>query len=414
MKSNYIISITGTKGKTTLSRLLNYFFLQSNERLLLVDSDGHYINGEQKSTHLDSVYNKQMATTVCPGKYLFELMHQKGIAILETSVGSSGPIGLGYTKHQTSVFTNVFEDHLGSRIKNKEELLEEKLKISLDKVSEGDTFIFNANDSYISKGVIERNNTDIQYIPIYISSRKVHYDIADFNFCMYEVDSKMIRATFNGKEFNYSLKEDNFSKEGEYLPAVYAILAALAVMYSYSRDVSFIEDLFSTLGSYVVDQKGGRMVELSSSKKDIDVILDFAHEKESLRELAAYARKKTTSQLIGVVRFSADRTKDQLEDYARSLAHDFDKLIIYDKNFPYQGTSIIQRSKDSRFIRDKKDVPEIIYQAADLVRNDGSVIKVKDETEAFTKAFQMSTDGDVIIHISNKHEESYEIVKGII
>lgn len=44
-----IISITGTKGKTTVSRILDHVIHSLGETTLRVDTDGHFINEKQKA-----------------------------------------------------------------------------------------------------------------------------------------------------------------------------------------------------------------------------------------------------------------------------------------------------------------------------------------------------------------------------
>ena len=91
-----IISITGTKGKTTVTRVLSYVLHRLGENTLRVDTDGHYINELQKSTLTDSKNIFSLVPTVCPGKYLLDMRKYcpSYTAILETAIGSSGKGGL--------------------------------------------------------------------------------------------------------------------------------------------------------------------------------------------------------------------------------------------------------------------------------------------------------------------------------
>ena len=81
---------------------------------LRVDTTGHFINGERKSTLKDSSEIWGAVPTVCPGRYLWEFfvnpeLQKNGIAVLETALGSSTSKGLGYFSHQVGIFLNVFE-----------------------------------------------------------------------------------------------------------------------------------------------------------------------------------------------------------------------------------------------------------------------------------------------------------------
>ncbi len=48
-----IIAIGGTKGKTTIARLLSYLYTKNGRYTLLVDTDGHYVNNKIRSTTQD-------------------------------------------------------------------------------------------------------------------------------------------------------------------------------------------------------------------------------------------------------------------------------------------------------------------------------------------------------------------------
>jgi len=96
-----IISITGTKGKTTVTRALSEIIYKSGENVLRVDTDGHYINEKRKSTLEDSKKLFMLVPTVCPGKYLLDVKKYfpDFTAVFETAIGSSGSAGLGYGLH---------------------------------------------------------------------------------------------------------------------------------------------------------------------------------------------------------------------------------------------------------------------------------------------------------------------------
>ena len=108
-----IISITGTKGKTSVARIIDYVLRNSNKTTLRVDNDGHYINGKRKSTLDDSINFFGKTPSVCPGKYLITMKRYfpDFTAILECSIGSAGE-GLGYRFHDVGIFTNVYFDHI--------------------------------------------------------------------------------------------------------------------------------------------------------------------------------------------------------------------------------------------------------------------------------------------------------------
>jgi cyanophycin synthetase len=162
-KRPYVIAVTGTKGKTTIVRLLDHILRTEVSNLLRVDSDGHYVDGKQKSTNQDSVDLGQAAPTVCPGKYLYELLHkEEQVAVFEVAIGSNGPMGLGYRGHNIGVLHNVYEDHLGIRISNREMLAESKAKLVFGRLSKlaGNAYAcFNMNDKLVCDNLYNVNKS---------------------------------------------------------------------------------------------------------------------------------------------------------------------------------------------------------------------------------------------------------------
>ena len=74
------ILITGTKGKTTVSYLVDNILMALKKTTLRVDTTGHFINGERKSTLDESKAIWGLVPTVCPGRFLWELKNWEKFA----------------------------------------------------------------------------------------------------------------------------------------------------------------------------------------------------------------------------------------------------------------------------------------------------------------------------------------------
>ena len=94
------IVITGTKGKTTVAYLVDQILMSLHKDTIRVDTTGHFVNGERKSTLEESKAIWGLVPTVCPGRFLWELRtsseekRKNTVAILESSLGSSNSPGL--------------------------------------------------------------------------------------------------------------------------------------------------------------------------------------------------------------------------------------------------------------------------------------------------------------------------------
>src|SRR5687768_12544010 len=100
-----IISVTGTKGKSTITYVLADLLQRYGENTLRVDTTGYYINSVQKGTLESSKRVSRLVPTVCPGRFLTAMEDVKHFAaVLECSLGCSNPAGLGYKVHDIGIF----------------------------------------------------------------------------------------------------------------------------------------------------------------------------------------------------------------------------------------------------------------------------------------------------------------------
>src|ERR1700757_674617 len=151
-----IISVTGTKGKTTTVAIVADVLRKFEHNVLKVDTTGHFLGGERRSTLEDSKQAWRLVPSVCPGRYLWEFhahpeLKENGVAVLECSLGCSASSGLGYRYHNVGVFLNVYEDHIGSsdRISSKEDIAKAKEFIFARLLHVDAYAVFNADDPLV-------------------------------------------------------------------------------------------------------------------------------------------------------------------------------------------------------------------------------------------------------------------------
>ena len=131
MKQSKVVAVTGTKGKTTVVTVLAEVLRALTKKdTIHVTTTGHFVNGERRSTLDESLATWGLVPSVCPGRYLYESLSfkERGVAVLESSLGSSSINGMGYSWHEVGIFLNVFKDHIGnsSRIKSQADILKAK------------------------------------------------------------------------------------------------------------------------------------------------------------------------------------------------------------------------------------------------------------------------------------------------
>ncbi len=116
-----VVAITGTNGKSTVTRLLAHIATAAGRRVGMTNSDGIFIGGELVEAGDWTGFGGAGRVLAEPGVEL---------AVLETARGGILLRGIGYRSNQVGVVTNVSADHLGLQgIDTLEELAEVKAAV---------------------------------------------------------------------------------------------------------------------------------------------------------------------------------------------------------------------------------------------------------------------------------------------
>lgn len=419
MKKPFIISVTGTKGKTTVVNLVDAILHELGENTLRVDTTGHFVNGTCRSTLEDSREIWGLEPSVCPGRYLFECMSdelrgKEVTAVLETAIGSSSLKGLGYSWHHVGVFLNVFEDHIGSseRIQSKADIASAKdfifRRLDLHKNA---VAVFNADDELVCSklNLVKKHVTKI---PCGLDFRyyNLNKHLQNDGFALTIRDKQIILLARGGVETvlcDTTKIPQTF--DGEYMPTMTNVMFALATVFA-RRGCAFPDNIRTIVESVNLDPRTGRMAVLTAAN-GVMVIADFAHEKVSLKMLSDLAKnmaRKRNGKLIGVVRLAPDRPKRVIEETAKVIANGFDDLIVYDKIDGYWRHPALVLKADLR--QEVGKVSTILVEA--IRRTNPNVKRIIREDYAIAEAANDAKPEDVVVVILNDNtERSIEFIK---
>ncbi|HET7528714.1 MAG TPA: Mur ligase family protein [Candidatus Saccharimonadales bacterium] len=398
-----IISVTGTKGKTTTVAVIADVLRKLDHNVLKVDTTGHYVNGEQKSTLDDSRKTWRLVPTVCPGRFLWEFyqnpkQQEKGVAVLECALGSSAAAGLGYRNHNVGVFLNVFEDHLGSssRLKTKQDIADAK-EFVFKKLDRDNSFaVFNAEDPLVC-GKLPKVPSKSVLIPC--GMKFEHFDIkshlAKGGMAVTTDGSKIILRKGQSKTTLLDLTNIPWAFKGQFQPSVLNLMhSAAAVIAFYSGQVP--EGFKEAFESVRLDPYGGRLTLLKAAN-GATILADYAHEKVSMKQVADLARTLAGGgEVIGVVRLAKDRTDKLIKETGEVLAESYDKLIVFDKIDGYWKKPSITTG---RFPEVVGRVSEVLAGA--IAAKNRNVERIIREDQAIARAAEIAKPEDVIVVIVN-------------
>jgi cyanophycin synthetase len=135
-----IIAVTGTNGKTTVSRWIAHILKLSGKNVGLTTTDGIYINGELEYAG------------DCTGPWSAKVVLRDPLvdfAVLETARGGILREGLGWDYCNVAAFLNVSDDHMGLQGINSIDEMAEVKGVILDQIVSDGYGILNADDPFV-------------------------------------------------------------------------------------------------------------------------------------------------------------------------------------------------------------------------------------------------------------------------
>jgi cyanophycin synthetase len=399
-----IISITGSKGKTTVARIISEVVQLLGNNTLRVDSEGHYINEIQNSSRADSLnlFNKRYPT-VCPGKYLITMkdFYPAFTAILETSIGSSESVGLGYDFHDIGIFTNVYFSHIDKEVKGRKNQaqLAERKSFAFSEIGKNGIAVFNADDKNVCSQLSKiSGKRKITLLPVGLNFKSFNKNrhlknggkIITLKENYIVVDSQ--RETIRTVDIN----RVPWAFGGKYLPAIFNLMFAIGGIYAWDNG-RLDKNTLSLIEKYSFKSNSGRLA-LFKSGEGVKIIIDFAHERQSLKEIAKLGeilkKNRKKNRLIGVLRMDPSVNDNSILETGKHIATDFDEFIIYDK--------FDRKNKDYFKKWPKRKVGEtadILLRGVLTKRKRICAEKIIVEKEAIRRASQKAKNGDVVVII---------------
>lgn len=315
-----IISVTGTNGKTTTTRLIAHIVKTMGHKVGFTTTDGIYIQ------------NRMVERGDCTGPLSAEFVLKDptvDFAVLECARGGILKSGLGFHNCDVGIVTNVSADHLGLKdINTIEEMARVKGVVAESVLPEGFA-ILNADDDLVYEmrknlschvalfSLDEKNPRILKhterggiaaivengYITICKGTWKIRVD-------------KVINIplTFSGK-------------------AVFMIQNILpAVLAGFVRGFK-VEDIRLALETFIPSptQTPGRM-NLFQFKK-FDVMVDYAHNPAGFQAIARFLERIESKPKVGIIAGVGDRRDEDIISLGELAAQMFDEIIIrQDKN----------------------------------------------------------------------------------
>ena len=306
-----VISITGTNGKTTVTRMIGHIWAAAGYRVGMTTTDGIHINGECIMP----------GDTTGPASARLVLNDPTvEVAVLETARGGLLRGGLAFDLCDVGIVTNVTEDHLGQDgIEDLADLAFVKALV-LETVKPDGFAVINADDAYAS-----------------VLAKRVQSEIMYFSL---EPDNLIIRRHLGRGGRAVFVKEGMiFAAEGKVARPLLAVasipatlggiamhnlqnaVVAAAACHCLRLPISYIcEGLMS------FEENPGRFNLISLG--DLCVCVDYGHNPAGYLATISTARRMGARRVVGVIAAPGDRRNDVVVNVGRIAGHGFDLIYI--------------------------------------------------------------------------------------
>ncbi|MGB5508873.1 cyanophycin synthetase, partial [Robiginitalea sp.] len=379
-----IVAITGTNGKTTTSRLIAHMAKMSGYRVGYTTSDGVYIQ------------NRLLMKGDCTGPQSAEFVLKDptvNFAVLECARGGILRAGLGFSKCDIAIVTNISADHLGLKgIHTIEQLARVKSVVPETVLPDGYA-ILNADDDLV-----------------YEMRKSVNCNVALFSM---DEENPRIKA-LQRKGGITAVYENGYVTlcrgtwkmrimKAETIPLTYGGRAKFmiqnilpAVIASNVRGIS-IEDMKAALETFLpsASQTPGRLNLFEFNK--FKILLDYAHNPAGMRALQKFTNEIEASVKVGVVAGIGDRREEDNNEIGSIAAEMFDEIII-------------RQDKHLRG-RTEKELIAMLREGILSKYPEKKITVIPSEKEAIHHAVENAIDGSLIVLCSDVVPDALELVK---
>ncbi len=272
-----IISITGTNGKTTTTRLIAHILSISGKKVGMTTTGGIYINN--KCINKGDTTGYYSAKTVLTNK-------EVEVAVLELARGGLIKAGLPYDLADVGIITNVTEDHLGlGDINTLEDMAYVKALVG-EAVKKDGYVVINADDEASiniinrmkSKIILFTKNKNNPIIPQYLDNK---------NLVLYLDGDTIYLKKINKNEEIINVNKIPITLGGKLIYNVENAMAAIAALIALGLDVNTIRQGLESFNNE--EQNPGRFN--MYNVHGTNVILDYGHNIEGYKVVLESIKK---------------------------------------------------------------------------------------------------------------------------
>jgi len=366
-----IVAVTGTNGKTTVSRLIAHILKITGKTVGMSGTGGVVIGNDMI---LEGDYSGPEGT-------LFVLREPSvDAAILEVARGAILRRGLAFDDADVGVFMNVSADHLGQENVDTIEELASVKGIVVETVKETGRAVLNAEDPLVvkfkdtikAKSILFSLDPDLPVLKEHLANNGTVVTVVDDTIVLRKkaLDFPIVKV------IDVPITLDGWAAFN-----VANAMAATASCYALGIPAKGIERGLITFNPSP-SQSRGRMNVFEVS--DFKVLVDFGHNPAAVEALSSvFPYLKSGGRVIGMHSGTGNRRDENIIEFGRVLGRSYDHIVLADSD-PRRRPP----GETSEFV--KKGILETDFPQEELT-------EILDVREATRAALEMARTGDLVV-----------------
>lgn len=354
-----LIGVTGTNGKSSVTKFIANLLQQMNQRVCIIGGDGVFME-----EHYLPTTNTTPSALELSGILAACVAQDIDYVVMEVSSHASEQGRVSALYYDAAVFLNLGHDHLDYH-PSFYQYKESKLKLLRQLKPDGKLLV---------------NGDDRELLA---TSEECTVPIHTFGFQNSQYQMKDARIMPASSSFSLALEKQSYQISLSLLSMVniYNVSAAIATLHQ----LDFPFDELCKLASSLKPPSGRLEVVVSNP---FTILIDYAHTVEAFQTLGAFVQSCHASRKIVVMGLGGNRDQAK-RPLIGQLMHQFFDILIYTSDNP--------RDEDPLAIID------------DLCKISGRdrVIIEPDRKTAIERAIKMAGNGDIIV-IAGKGNEAYQ------
>lgn len=379
-----IVSITGTNGKTTTTRLISHILRVSGLNVGMTTTGGVYIN--DKCILKGDTTGPASAKTVLMDRNI-------DAAVLETARGGIIRSGLGYDLCDVGVLTNISSDHLGmDGIYSLEDLVHVK-SLVIESIKSNGYAVLNADDPMVIP-LARKTRGNVIYFSKREDNLAILKHLSEGGVAVFLKGNYITISTGETLLQVADINQVPASYGGRLVHNIENCLAAVGAAYGLKVPIPIIEKGLYSFHSDEFQNPGRFNI---YNIRDFRVVIDYGHNIAGYQSVINAIQKMGANRLVGIIGVPGDRDDQSIQEVGKIAGEAFHDIIIKEDvdlrgRAPGQVSALLKKG---------------IMSSAGKCRYVDIILS---EINAFKQAIQRAQPGDLIVVFYEELQPLLDIV----